>query len=123
MKEEIKFEFYKGRTYIRFFSIENWTPSIDKMYFTVKENVNNKNYIMQKNFDNGIECTDIYTTEEGKKGREYSLTLNATDTDRLEINKNYVFDIAIISKDIKQTATTGILRLLGTATHTHNEKV
>ena len=59
---------------------------------------------------------------EGEVFREFNLLINATDTDSLDINKNYVFDVAIISKGLKQTVMTGTLRLKGTATHTHNEK-
>ena len=119
--EGVKFEFYKGRTYIRDFTIKGWTPEINQVYFTIKENVTDKNYKLQKTLDDDIVCTKKYE-ENGMQCREYNLKINATDTDNLDINKNYVFDIAIISGNVKQTITTGILRLLGTATHTHNEK-
>lgn len=120
--EGIKFEFYKGRTYIRDFEIQGWTPEIDEVYFTVKESVTNKSYILQKTLGDGILCTKEYTDVNGKVCREYNLEINATDTDDLDIDKNYVFDIAIVSANMKQTAATGIFRLKGTSTHTYNEK-
>ena len=56
--ENVEFEFYKGRTYIRDFTIRGWTPHIDEMYFTVKENVTDKNYVLQKSLENDITCTN-----------------------------------------------------------------
>ena len=31
---------------------------IDEMYFTVKENVTDKNYVLQKSLENDMTCTD-----------------------------------------------------------------
>lgn len=120
--ENVEFEFYKGRTYIRDFSITGWTPKIDKMYFTIKENVTDKNYVIQKTLNDDITCTDEGIDENGEVYREFNLLINATDTDYLEINKKYVFDVAIVSNGIKRTVMTGTLKLKGTATHTHNER-
>lgn len=120
--ENVVFEFYKGRTYTRDLKITGWNKEIDQVYFTIKDDVQDKKYIMQKTLNNGIRLVEKDIDERGRKYCVYNILINATDTDMFEINKKYVFDIAIISGEIKQTVVTGYLRLKGTATATINER-
>ena len=120
--EDVLFEFYKGRTYTRDFEISGWSREIDQMYFTLKSAVDDKIYELQKTLGNGITLIEKGTNEAGEPYHLFNLNIDATDTDELQINKNYIFDIAIISGNIKETAMTGTLRLKGTATATNNEK-
>ena len=119
--ENIVFEFYKGRTYTRDLKI-TWNRDIEQIYFTIKEDVQDKNYIMQKTLNDDIKLVDKEIDDEGRKSCVYNILIHARDTDELEINKKYVFDIAVISNGIKQTVVTGYLKLKGTATATNNER-
>lgn len=117
---DILFEFYRGDTYTRDFTITGWSLPISNIYFTVKENVNNKNACLQKTLNNGITIVD-----EKENSHTFNLNIDCTDTDSLKANTNYVFDIEIHSKVgeklIKRTITTGILKLKASATKTCNE--
>lgn len=123
MANKEKMEFYRGRTYSRDFTIIGWSKEIDQLYFTVKSNVEDKDYILQKSLNDGITLVDKTTDDDGNVlSATYNLLIDATDTDDLDINKNFEFDIAIISGNIKETAITGTIKLNGTSTMTQNEK-
>lgn len=118
---DVLFEFFRGDTYSRDFTLTGWSLSIDKVYFTVKEKVTDKNAILQKTLGNGITLMD--ETEEGKT---FNLSICCTDTDEMKTDFEYVFDIEIhsILEDgtvIKKTIITGILNLLPSSTRTCNE--
>lgn len=121
MVEGALFEFCRGDTYTRDFSISGWSHSIDKVFFTVKENVNNKRFCLQKTLDNGITLVD--ETEDGE--RTYNLAICCTDTEKLKTDIDYTFDIEIHSlvgeETIKQTIVTGIMRLKASSTKACNE--
>lgn len=119
--ENVMFEFYIGRTYTRDIKI-TWNRDIEQIYFTIKEDVQDKKYIMQKTLSKDIELADKDVDDEGRKYFVYNIFIHATDTDMLEINKKYVFDIVVVSGEIKQTIVTGYLKLKGTATATNNER-
>lgn len=120
--ENIIFEFYKGRTYTRDFTITGWSRQINQIYFTVKSAIDDKVYTIQKKIGKGITLVDEGKNEEGNVFHVYNILIEAMDTDALQINKKYIFDIAIVSDNIKQTVLTGVLRLKGTATATNNEE-
>ena len=120
--DNVKFEFYKGRTYTRDFTITDYTDPVDEMYFTACENVNNKNYCLRKTLsDGGITIVDTGTDEEGNNYTTYNLLIEATDTDHMKADCEYGFDIAIISGTRKIEVITGTLKLNGTYTKTCNE--
>lgn len=121
MITDVLFEFYRGDTYTRDFTLTGWSLSVDKVYFTVKEKVQDKNAVLQKTLRNGI--TLVEETEEGKT---FNLTICCTDTDELKTEYEYVFDIEIhsIAEDgevIKKTIITGTMNLLPSSTRTCNE--
>jgi len=120
--ENIIFEFYKGRTYTRDFTITGWSRQINQIYFTVKSAIDDKVYTIQKKIGKGITLVDEGQCEDGNVFHVYNILIEAMDTDALQINKKYIFDIAIVSDNIKQTVLTGVLRLKGTATATNNEE-
>lgn len=120
--ENIIFEFYKGRTYTRDFTITGWSRQINQIYFTVKSAIDDKVYTIQKKIGKGITLVDEGQREDGNVFHVYNILIEAMDTDALQINKKYIFDIAIVSDNIKQTVLTGVLRLKGTATATNNEE-
>lgn len=121
MVEGTLFEFYRGDTYSRSFSVSGWGHSIDKIFFTVKENEANKRFCLQKTLDNGITLMD--TKEDGTK--TYNLFICCTDTDKLKTDVDYSFDVeihSIVANDtIKKTIITGTLRLKASPTKTCNE--
>lgn len=117
----ILFEFYRGDTYQRDFTVTGWSLPISKVFFTVKEDIEKKNPVLQKTLDNGI---TLVSDEDGTK--TYNLTICCTDTEHMKIDTDYVFDIEIHSygihgEVIKKTLTTGTLRLKGSATKSCNE--
>lgn len=102
--EKINFSFVKGDTYSRGFTIEGFEQPITQVYFTVKEKTTDKNFVIQKLLNRGIE-KDIDTPN------RYVLTIEADDTNKLKTNYNYVFDIQIVTESIKRTIIGGYLKL------------
>ena len=119
---DVLFEFYRGDTYTRDFIIKGWSLPISNIYFTVKENVDNKKYDLQKTLNNGIKIVD-----ESENDITCNLQINATDTDDFKVDTDYVFDIEVHSnidgEIVKKTITTGTLRVWASATRTCNEVV
>ena len=119
--EGVLFEFYRGDTYSRDFVITGYSLPISKVYFTVKENVEDKKAILQKTLNNGI-----ILVEESEDTKAYNLLINSTDTDDMKADYNYVFDIEIhspgaVNEPIKKTIITGTLKLKASSTSTYNE--
>lgn len=116
-----KFEFYKGRTYTRDFTITDFTDPIDEMYFTSCENPKNRNYCLRKKLGNGITIVDEGVTEEGTPFKTFNLLIEATDTDHMKTNFEYGFDMVIISGTKKIHVMTGTILLNDVYTKTCNE--
>lgn len=121
MITNVLFEFYRGDTYSRDFTLSGWSLPISKVYFTVKEKVEDKNAVLQKKLGEGITLVD--ETEEGKT---FNLNICCNDTDDLKAEYEYVFDIEIHSTGedgavIKRTIITGTMRLKPSSTRTCNE--
>ena len=119
--DNVRFEFYRGRTYTRDFTIVGYDEKIDEIYFTTCENPNNKRYCIRKTLNNGITVVDEGINEDGEKFTTYNLLIEATDTDHMKADFEYGFDIALISGNKKLQVITGILMLDGTYTKTCNE--
>ena len=119
---DVLFEFYRGDTYTRDFILKGWSFTVSNVYFTVKENVENKKACLQKTLNNGIVVAD-----ETEEGMVFNLRINSTDTDKLKADYDYVFDIEVHSdmgeEIIKKTLVTGTLRLFASATKTYNEVI
>ena len=119
---DVLFEFYRGDTYTRDFILKGWSFPVSNVYFTVKENVENKKACLQKTLNNGIVVAD-----ETEEGMVFNLRINSTDTDKLKADYDYVFDIEVHSdmgeEIIKKTLVTGTLRLFASATKTYNEVI
>ena len=110
--------FVRGNTFSRGFSIEGWKYDIDQVYFTMKENENDKNYVLQKRLEHGINLV-----EDGEDIKTYVLTIEATDTDDFMTNYDYYFDIKIISGTKKRTIIKGNVRLDTEIIKTSNEVI
>ena len=102
---ETKFEFFRGDTYVRNFAIF-WDKKITNVFFTLKNTSEDKNAIIHKKLNEGINLMDI-----NEDGNIYLLTIDADDTEYLTSNTNYYFDIVVLSENIKQTAIVGTLTL------------
>lgn len=116
------FEFRKGDTYSRDFTITDYESEISKVFFTVKSKSSDKRYVLQKTLNDGI---TLVSDEEGVK--TYNILINATDTDDMKVDYEYFFDIEIVSPganndEIKQTPIIGTLILTEVATQTINEE-
>lgn len=121
MITDVLFEFFRGDTYSRDFVLTGWSLSVDKVYFTVKEKVTDKNAVLQKTLNNGITLM-----EETEDSKTFNLNICCTDTDEMKTDFEYAFDIEIHSTQengdvIKRTIITGTLNLLPSSTRTCNE--
>lgn len=117
----VLFEFYRGDTYSRDFSITGYKSPIDKIFFTVKENENDKKFVLQKTLENGITLL-----EEDGDSKIYNILIDAQDTDDLKPDYDYPLDIEIHTNEepvIKRTIVTGTLRLTTDITRPINEGV
>ena len=113
---DVKFEFYRGDTYERQIKISKISIPLTKMYFTIKERVEDKEPKLQKTLNNGITLIgsdDEYDT--------YTIRINANDTEYFKVNTNYVFDIEAHFEDVKRTLVVGTLYLKPSSTRACNE--
>ena len=117
---DVIFEFYRGDTYTRDFTITGYKSKIDNIYFTVKENENDKRAMLSKKLNDGITLVD--ETEDSKT---YNLLINCIDTNDFKTNKDYYFDIEIITHavggDIRKTILKGTMTLQTDITQPCNE--
>lgn len=124
--DNVKFNFYIGDTYTRDFIITGYSSDIDEIFFTVKKNVDDKNYVLQKTLNNGITLVDVTYDTDGTTilSRTYNLLINAEDTETFTPESEYVFDIEIVTDetpDLKKTIMTGTIELTNSATRNYNE--
>lgn len=88
----------------------------DKCYFTIKQNYDRKDCVLQKRFGDGIE----YNAETG----QYEINLTSFCTCEMEC-ANYVYDIKVKivheEREIVKTLAKGMLLLAKNATHKRNE--
>lgn len=124
--DNVKFNFYIGDTYTRDFIITGYSSDIDDIFFTVKKNVDDKNYVLQKTLNNGITLVDVTYDTDGTTilSRTYNLLINAEDTETFTPESEYVFDIEIVTDetpDLKKTIMTGTIELTNSATRNYNE--
>lgn len=124
--DNVKFEFYIGDTYTRDFIITGYSSDIDEIFFTVKRNVDDKKYVLQKTLNNGITLVDVTYDADGTTilSRTYNLLINAEDTETFKPETEYVFDIEIVTDetpDLKKTIMTGTIELTNSATRNYNE--
>lgn len=89
------------------------TEKPDKMFFTVKSGYYSKDYLFQKRLD-----TDIIYKEEDNY---YYFTINPKDTNELDYDDNYVFDIEIIKGDTVKTIAKGKFAVKKEVTFAENE--
>ena len=116
MTVEENFNYIHGDTYVRYFKINKLKYSpITEIFYTVKQDQNNK-FVVQKTLGNGIELLS-----EDEEYYHYMVVLNATCTDKLKAEIEYMHDIEVISGDVKKTLMKGELLLDKEVTTTHCE--
>lgn len=81
-----------------------------EVYFTIKNNYYEKNYLIQKTLD------DMTFDEEGK----YHFVINPEDTDKLNYG-DYVFDIEVKTDTYTKTIAKGIFKITEEVTFVENE--
>lgn len=100
------FEFTRGDTQIFKFQLKDSEGNIleltetDKLYFTVKQNYNSTEVLMQKVFPDTIEFIDDY----------YMFTITSSDTSELAYG-TYNYDIELKSGDYVKTLALGTITL------------
>lgn len=89
------------------------TEKPDKMYFTVKKNDKENDYIFQKRLDNNTISYDETTNY-------YTITIDSSDTDNLDYG-TYYYDIEIITNNKVKTISIGTLSITSEITFSSNE--
>lgn len=84
----------------------------DEIYFTVKSNHTDKNYLIQKRLSDG----GIARLDDGS----YQFIILPEDTDNLRMTA-YVFDIELVYRNAIKQTTVGKLTLTSEVTHAGNE--
>lgn len=111
------FEFIRGDTFSFKFKLVDSADNIlkltgeDELYFTVKNNYNQTNIVLQKRYSNG----DIVN-----KGDYYFITLGHEDTAKLKYG-SYVYDIELVSGELVKTLILGNIELTDEVTFKANE--
>ena len=109
------FEFYRGDTYLRNIVLENVRVPMDELYFTMRSNDRAK-VLIQKKLGKGLEIVsiedDVY---------RILLTVEATDTDDMQADFEYFYDLELISGGKKRTILEGTVVLATDYTRTRNE--
>ena len=111
------FSFWRGDTFSQNITIKNCLEDITEIYFTVKETYDDKKYVIQKTLKKGG-IVYLDTTEDGVK---YNLLINATDSDLMKVDTEYVYDMQVVSETTKVTVLKGTITLEADVTRTINE--
>lgn len=111
------FSFVRGDTFSQNVTICNCLEDITEIYFTVKETYEDKNPVIQKTLTTGG-ITFLDKTDEETK---YNILINATDTDLMKVNTEYLYDLELVSGTIKKTILKGTITLEADVTRTINE--
>lgn len=118
---ETEFNFTRGNTYSRDFTINDYTQNIDDVYFTVKAPKSDKKPVISKKLGRGIAIV-----EETENSKTFNLTIDSKDTDYLKANSPYYFDFKIVTftnaEPIKKTIITGTMMLDEDVTRVFNER-
>lgn len=83
----------------------------EKVYFTMKKDINTKDALLQKRLGDGITIDDTYT---------YNIEFKSEDTANLPIG-TYVYDICIKNGDRPSTIHKGYFEITYDVTHKNNE--
>lgn len=113
------FSFVRGDTFSQNVTICNCMKDLTEIYFTVKETYEDKNPVIQKTLTTGG-VTFLDKTEEEVK---YNILVNATDTDLMKVDTDYLYDLQLVAGTTKKTVLKGTLRLEADVTRTINEVI
>jgi hypothetical protein len=108
----------RGDTYAINVSIKNCIEELTEIYFTVKQNYDDKNVVMQKTLSGGA-ITELHGTE--TKAR-YNILIHATDTDKMKVDTEYLYDLELVADTLKKTILKGTITLEADVTRTENER-
>lgn len=111
------FSFIRGDSFSRNVTIKNCLDEITEIYFTVKETFDDKIATIQKTLSTG----GIVFLEETEDEKKYNVLINATDTDGMKVDTEYVYDMQIVSGTTKTTVLKGTITLEADVTRTINE--
>lgn len=110
--------FTKGDTFEFCFQRKNKNKEVittkpDKMYFSVKEDINSKDVLFQKRLSDS-------TISYNEETYYYNITIDPSDTDNLNLG-DYYYDIEIIDNNKVKTIKKGIISLTYQITDKDNE--
>ncbi len=103
-KNEFRIEYTKGDTYALKLTFKNITQDLTSAFFTVKENQDDTTPLIEKTINAGITKLDenFY-----KKELIYKLQLQATDSQDLEADHIYLYDLKIAVGNVIKTVIKG----------------
>ena len=118
---ETEFNFTRGNTYSRNFTINDYSKKIDEVYFNVKASKTDNKPVISKKLGRGIAIV-----EETENSKTFNLTIDSKDTDYLKSDSPYYFDFKIVTlsdaEPIKTTIITGTMTLEEDVTRVFNER-
>ena len=118
---ETEFNFVRGNTYSRDFTINDYNQNIDDVYFTVKASKSDKKPVISKKLGRGL-----VIIEETENSKTFNLIIDSKDTDYLKSDIPYYFDFKIVTftdtEPIKKTIITGTMMLDEDVTRVFNER-
>lgn len=118
---ETEFNFVRGNTYSRDFTINEYSKPIDEVYFNVKLSKADNKPVISKKIGHGITVV-----EETEKSKTFNLIIDSKDTDYLKSDIPYYFDLKIVTftdtEPIKKTIITGTMMLDEDVTRVFNER-
>lgn len=106
--------YVRGNSYALTMTIQGLKDlEINKIYLTVKVDSSQDEPVLQKSLGNGIESLE----EEYK----YNILIDSSDTENLEVNCPYYYDITIVVGSLKKTVVKGSFTLEPNYTKASNE--
>lgn len=107
-------QYVKGNTYALKMTIQGIQDlEITKIYLTVKENSNQEEPTLQKSLENGITPLE--------EPYQYNILIDSSDTEDMETDCPYYYDIKIIVGNMKKTIVKGSFTLEPSYTKASNE--
>ena len=104
-KNDFKIQYTKGDTYALKITFKNISEDLTTAFFTVKENADDTTPIIEKTINSGISKIDnnLY-----KNQLVYKLQLQAEDSNDLQPNFQYLYDLKVAVGNVIKTVISGI---------------
>lgn len=103
-KNDFRIEYTKGDTYALKLTFKNVTQDLTSAIFSVKENADDETALIEKTIGSGISKLDEYFY---KNQLVYKLQLQANDSQNLQADNLYLYDLKIAVGNVIKTVISG----------------